>query len=513
MSPIQSYITEYLAGLSGIYFVRQYIVLICLFLFGAILSDVLLGKNESWMRRAVIAFPLGMSAFVITSYAMLVIGIPYRTSTVTVIWAAEAAAALFFGRKSFASFDRRSVKHMLIAAGAVLAAGAVAVSGIVPVSISNDSMYYFKRYPDCIVYFGGLRDQFDFWLTDTGLGIVSFDTLPALYGFGETFGIREFFHISFLAFFGMSVHDRAKKHTEHAIAAAVIVTLVLAVSTPFVILGHWALANMYFMEMFFISAYAAYDYDKSGIWAKSLLMVALSLFRIEGTIFVVWMILCVSYHSEDGKAYVKRALIPMMILFSGYCIKIFTQFYVFDNTYLFLTPMKAVLLIAAMAAAGMYILFLEGAVRKKTGPAVYIGVLLAGNIFLLLYDRAHYIGNLMAFRANLFRQSGWGMLPYFVIAATVLLVAEYALRRNRMKDAFSKPDSFSMTLTIGFLLIVLAASFGRGDVLAEDVGDSGNRVLLQIVPLIVMTFAELFISLMDGGAAEDGSEQQRTQNG
>ena len=58
------------------------------------------------------------------------------------------------------------------------------------------------------------------------------------------------------------------------------------------------------------------------------------------------------------------------------------------------------------------------------------------------------------------------------------------------------PSGFGITLAVGFLLIVIGASFGRGDLLSEDVGDSGNRVLLQIVPLVVMAFSELFLNVL-----------------
>ncbi|MBQ8007178.1 MAG: hypothetical protein IJ245_06070 [Lachnospiraceae bacterium] len=88
------------------------------------------------------------------------------------------------------------------------------------------------------------------------------------------------------------------------------------------------------------------------------------------------------------------------------------------------------------------------------------------------------------------------MLPYFVIATTVAFAAEYALIPGEKRESSRTSNAFNIVLTIGFILIVLAASFGRGDVLMEDVGDSGNRVLLQITPLIIMMFGELGMSLV-----------------
>ena len=121
--------------------------------------------------------------------------------------------------------------------------------------------------------------------------------------------------------------------------------------------------------------------------------------------------------------------------------------------------------------------------------------LLLGNAVLFVYKRDLYIGNLKAFYANLFRQSGWGMLPYFVITLTVMLVIEYMLIYKKTGRGIDAANDFNITLLAGFVLMTIAASFGRGDVLAEAVGDSGNRVLLQIVPLVVLTYAELTIGL------------------
>lgn len=391
---------------------------------------------------------------------------------------------------------------MIAATVVLLVAGAFATSAIMPVSISNDTMYYFKRYPDAIVYYGGLREDYDFFLTDTGLGIVAVDTLPALFGFGETFGIRELFHINFIAFFAVTVFERSKRYVSKkgCIVAAVIVTALLAISTPFVILGHWALANMYFMELFFIAAYTVMSDADEKMRISSLLLVALALFRMEGTLFVVWLIVCLSLYKDVGRRLSATALAPMAVLFSAYSLKIFKQFFIFDNMYHFLSPLKAALIVAAIVGAAVFLAFihkrLPGVISRRL-PALCLLALVGGNGVLFIYNRQLYIGNLKAFSANLFRQSGWGMLPYFVITMTVFLLIEYFIRYKKTGAGIDAANDFNITLLAGFVLMTIAASFGRGDVLAEAVGDSGNRVLLQIVPIVILTFSELMTGLIE----------------
>ena len=501
MSSLEMFITEYLAKTAGIYFVRQVIVILVLFVFGAVLSDALGGRYMPALKRCLAAFPVGAGAFAVTAYVMLVVGIPYNACTVISAAVLETAAAVILRRKSFAeNIKGDCLKHMITAAVIVLLVAAFATSGLAPVSISNDTMYYFKRYPESIVYYGALRDQFDAFLTDTGLGAVCIDTLPSLFGFGETFGIREFFHIDFIAFFGICVYERSKGHLtgKGPVIAALVATAFLAVATPFVILGHWALANMYYMELFFIAAYTLYDRECSRAGAGYVMLLALSLLRIEGTVFALWLALAVTLTSDIAKRLAVSVILPMTLLFGGYSFKLFKQFYVYDDIYLFLTPQKAAFLTGAMAVTGIYLYFVRPIITgkfEKMLPKLYIGALVAGNLLLLCMNMERYVTNLRAFYANLFRQSGWGIFPYFAIAMTAFLVIEYV--RLAINKA-GKPDEanfFDITLLIGYILIVIAVSYGRGDSLNENLGDSGNRVLLQVVPLVVMTFACLFTKL------------------
>ena len=501
MNGLEILVTEYLASLAPSYFIRQCLVILALFILGAVLSDLLLARDVSRRMRYVLAYPSGIAAFVITTYAMLVAGIPYNTLSVSIAMLVETAAAVILNIRS----DRKRqltlyVKPMLAALAAATICAIISCSAAAPVSITNDTMYYFKRYPDCIVYFGGLRDQFDSWLTDTGLGIVTVDTLPALFGFGESFGIREMFHINFVAFFSCICYERAGKYItgKNRIIAAALTAAVLVTATPFVILGHWALANMYFMEMFFIAAYTAVDFNDS-IGTKSLLLLALSLFRIEGTLFVVWLVLCICIYADIGKKLALSVMLPMAVLFGSYCLKIFTQYYLFDDIYLFLTPKKAVLLVGAIVATAVYLMFIQPVLPEKLTkylPCIYIAGALALNAAFLVRDSELYLGNLATFGRNLFGQSGWGMMPYFVITMGILLIMEYALAAKRGKIGAGRSNGFNITLTVGFLLITIAASYGRGDALSGYVGDSGNRVLLQIVPLVVLMYSELTMNLL-----------------
>ncbi|MBO6146061.1 MAG: hypothetical protein J6O70_00615, partial [Lachnospiraceae bacterium] len=57
---------------------------------------------------------------------------------------------------------------------------------------------------------------------------------------------------------------------------------------------------------------------------------------------------------------------------------------------------------------------------------------------------------------------------------------------------------FYDSLMISYVLTVIIAAFGRGFALRVGVGDSGNRVLLTAVPLIVFGIAMRLMAYRGG---------------
>lgn len=507
---------------STAFFVRQVIVVIVLYFLGLILQ---LAITPNHNRKSLItcllrSYPLGLAQFVITAYLILTLGIPYNNKTVTIAMAALVGIYLYFiGKgKEYTKIIKENKGLLAFAGIIVIVVAIISVSGLIPISISNDSMYYFHEYPRYIVHFGGLRDQFDTFLTDTGLGVVSIETLPFLYGFNESFGIREFMHISFIAYMSYLVYKRS-----HKMIAAIVVALLTIVSSPVYVLGHWAMANMYFMELFFMSAALMVDsfinreegktYSINEILPCVLITVACSFIRMEGGVFILLLLGCCSLLNIKGRDLILYMALPILIMLAMYEIRIFF-FYKIDNPYTFLTPGKALIQGAAFVCVIIYIAFIRDRLSekvKKKLPLLLIGALIGVNVLLLIYKKDLYIGNLKAFYGNFCGQSGWGMLPHLAIASIVIIIAANLII-NR-ESGKSKVDSeaferhFFLLITIGFMLVTLAVSFMRGDVLLIAVGDSGNRVMLQAAPLIIYTITLYFIRLNERFKENDNTSK------
>lgn len=503
-------VNRVISSVSGRYFALQVLAIFVIWLVGMILCTALKSR-----RRYTLAFPMGLSVFAIEGFAILTIGLPYNAPVVLIVYLFTAIIPLLILYRTGElgkEIQKIGIKRLLLALAVVVIIAAFACSGLIPLSLSNDSMYYFHEYPRDIVYYKGLRDQFDVFMTDTGLGSVIIDSIPHLFGFNETFGIREFMHMSFIAYFANLVYDYAMARMNRTAAkvTTVLAMLILATSTPVFILGHWAMANMYLMELFFIgAAEAAYC---SNFTLVAVPTVACALMRIEGPMYVLYLVLAISLLNHKSSDLVFKILLPIAALEGGYLFKIFSE-YVIDNPYTFMTPQKALIEIAAILAVAIYMLLIRERLPELISanlPGLFIAALVGGNLLLLLRNSELYMANLRAFSANLTRQSGWGMLPYLTASAVAILLVVNVFLKRIPTDKGVSDTLFFIVLTIGFALVAIALSWARGDALDEQVGDSGNRVLLQIAPLVIYTLTMCFANLTDGKtdiASDDAAKE------
>ncbi len=491
---MKEWIAAYLTQFTGRFFLNQLLVILAVYLVGlCFVVCIRRGVRDIW--TPLLAYPVGIAVYVLAGFLLLVIGLPFRAWTVLLLLLL-AAAFLCFLKKPFQSLrselavwkdgtkgqpKKRCVPW--IPAAAVLLAAVLAVSGLLSVSVSNDSMYYYSLYSRAIVSYGTYRREFNVFLTDVGQGAALIGTFPHLFGFNETFGIQQFFNMNFLCGFTYAVYEQAKAAGQKkALTAALLSLLVLLSAMPFLIVSKWAMANVYFMEYLFLCGYLAFRFqpgeercEEGLVCVQGILIAMLSTLRMEGGIFVIFAVLCISTLKYRNRELALCFLLPTACLQLMYDIRIFLTMDI-DAPYTFLTEKKAVVQLVGMAAVLLYLTLLRGRYFKKLQmhmEAVIIAGLLLVNAGLWVLDSTIYFGNLKAFSANLFNQSGWGLFPAFVIAMLLLL--------PKKGVSFGYHD----LLWTGYLLITLAVCWARDGILREGVGDSGNRVLLQIVPLIV----------------------------
>lgn len=487
MEMIQLPISYFLQQFTGTFFLNQVLTILILFAFGLFVMSCLgRGVHDCW--TVLLAYPIGLAVYVLASFFLLLVHIPYKTWSVLLTLFIFSMLLLLWKKpiKCLQSEWKQNRWKLLLVTVTVVLLAVIAVSGILSVSLSNDSMYYYSMYSRALVKYGEYRREFNVFLTDVGQGAAIVGTLPFFFGFNETFGIQQFFNMNFICIFAYAVFEQAKKaglctrHKAEMIAGFSI--LVLLSSMPFLIVSKWAMANVYFMEYLFIFCYLAYRFQPIGekceegiLFTLGILIAMLSILRMEGTIFVLFTLLCISMLAYKNRDLFCSFLLPVALLQLAYDIRVFISMDIIAP-YTFLTEKKAFIQMVGLGMVAIYFLVIRGRFFVKLQRHIQwiiMGGLLFCNIGLFSLDTSLYVGNLQAFAKNLFNQSGWGLLPCFAIAVWILLP----------KKGYS--FAYSDLLWLGYLLTTLAVCWARDGVLREGVGDSGNRVLLQIVPLVV----------------------------
>ncbi|MCR5733804.1 MAG: hypothetical protein K6G22_04270, partial [Lachnospiraceae bacterium] len=455
------------------------------------------------------AFPVGLSLYVISGYLLLVTDIGFSFKKMLAALLFFVIAALLFrllakGREK----DKESLfkwspysKKMIVTGICIFVLTALfSVSGILSVSLSNDSMYYFNLYPQALVNYGHLRREFNVMLTDVGLGAAVIGTLPHLFSFNESFGILTFFNLNFLCIFFYALFSCAYKSAQDrkkSLITALFGLLFLMSQMPFIIISKWVMANMYFMEYMFICYYllsGLSDKRKSGkkgmmtdkdIIPVVFMVTAMSTLRMEGTIMAILLLFIVSMLELSNGMLSFALILPQFVLQLLYDIRIFVRMDI-NAPYTFLTKSKAVIGLSALLLSFVYMLFVRGRVKlfdRHMGKLITGGLVLV-NAVLYFKDRELFTDNLIVFSKNLMNRSGWGTFPVAVLSVCIIIVFCTLIDKMPIKPKIT--DVF----VLEYLLLTLAVSFARENTLQEGVGDSGNRVLLQIVPLVVFALYE-----------------------
>lgn len=495
--------TELLGILSEGYLIRQAAVIAGIWISGFLFLQVSVKKRDS-VWQYLLAFPVGLSLWGVLGFALLVLGIPYRLGWIAAAYfTVYVLAAFFCKREEKWRLDLRVLPVLLL----VLALAAVACSGLFTISITNDSVYYYSVYPQMLVRYGGYRKAFDVFLTDVGQTTAMINCLPFFFGFEETFGIQHFMNFNFAGIFFTAVYETALpgRSKRTAAAAGLAATVFLFVSTPFVISAKWVLANVYFMEFMFLIFYLGGKCGRErGEWEKykwvlCLLAAMLSMMRMEGGMVACLLILCLSTLSCTNRDLCCFYLLPVALMQLGYYGMLFLKLKA-DPLYSFLDTGKALLMLALLLGLMLYFLLIRQKRFQsflKYPEAVILAGLAAGNLLLLAVNGQRYLTNLSCFVRNIFEQNGWGYFGYIFLILLLLIPK----KRRRI--------SYPVLFCIGYVLLTVAVCWARSGNLRVGIGDSGNRVMMQVVPFAVYAAAVGMINFLKQDA--EGVNERRME--
>lgn len=501
-----------LTDLSVGFFMKQVLVIMGLFLLGLSFLQIA-GRNMESKWKCLLAFPTGLALWCIDCFLILTLGIPFTIWSALITLVVLILLLVLAERKNFtAKTDKEEQakrrKTFLIAVCIAFVAACIATSGIISFSVSNDTMYYYLYYPEVLVSNGGYATAYDTFLSDVGPMAAIIGTLPSMFGFDQIYGIHQFFNLNFILLFAYIIFEKSNKElsAKSAIVIALVGTVLLVTSTPYLVISKWVLANAYVMYYSSILLFLAYKFrpsddkeDGNGMFPMVVcfvLMGMISMLRMEGCVVACFIIVCMSTLRYSNRELVCSVMIPTMLFPILYFIRYFLILKVSPH-YSFLTPQKALLMITAMLILLGYLLIIRGKRFMKLQSKMRILILLAlivGNGVLLIVSPSDYLAVIRAFYGNISNRQGWGYsVELVVICYCITLILSGIVSGFRLKYA---DIAYEDLILIGFVFILLTASYARGGGLRYGIGDSGNRVMMQVIPLAWYAVISKVIYLM-----------------
>ncbi len=520
-------------------------VIVGLFTAGLIPAGVI-RKRLPGKRDMLLAFPLGLSLFGVLGFLLLIFGIRLSMHNIIILYILLTAGLIAYtrfrpcdpGQELYEteedvpaadlpdkdSFKETRVKKngwkdaAFTAAGyaLVIMAALFSCSGILSQIVTNDSVYYYSMYPSILVHDGFISASLDKYLTDVGQTTAVIQCIPFLFDFDETFGIQHFLNFNFILIFFTGLYgalsgcfDLCKPYPRRrmrdlckpyfsdkpALAAALLGTLFLVSCEPFIVLSKWILSNVYFMDFLFIvflleltaagggrvsEGYFEDRAEERLLDFKILFMSAfLIMSRMEGGVLVFVLALALSVLPIKKEKLLIHFALPLCIMELAYYGMIYLRIGI-DPLYSFLDSKTALLMVGLIVVLVVYIIFIRDRIKSSFLPIWLLILLAMGNAGLMLINSGRYLTNLKAFILNVRLGNGWGLFSIVIVIYCIMLIFELVKRRGR-------DIPLMLFLPAALVLSIIAVCFARGGVLAVRTSDSGNRVLMEIVPLLVFS--------------------------
>lgn len=496
--------------MEGLYLFRQAATIVMLFASGWSIN-LLLGMAADREQNKIdaftgllLAYPTGLAVWGVMGFLMLVISVPYGLGSIAAGYGLLYLILGIFAFKSRKLHIEAGPIAGVLTVIAVIMLAVLCCSGIIPVSMSNDSYYYYSLYPQTIVSKGAYLRSFDVFLTDVGQTTAVIGCLPWFFGFEETFGIQLFLGFNLIGIYGLAVskYCQRKLMTKRLCSMTIpVVSVILLVTlTPFVVMTRWILANAYFMTYLFLLFVMTVELgeeiekcSKRNMILLALYVAMLSMMRMEGGMMAGLLTLtAMGIPQISNKLLLWSYALPIAVTQAIYYATIYLRIKV-DPLYSFLSTTNVFVMLGFAAAILIYICFFRKrafmALIEKYYAQLFLLALVLGNALIAVISTKRYVKNIYFLISNVVLQYGWGFFAVMVLVALIWLPVP--------KDFLKKID-FADVFTIGFVLFAVALAWARDGSLRLGIGDSGNRVLLQIAPFVMYCLTQKVVNYIKG---------------
>ncbi len=525
---------------------RQALAILLLYLIGNLFLCFVTARLKA-IFRVLFAFPIGMCLWVFVSYVSLLAGLPYTMYNTMLFLVMVLSMTYLAARRYHELLDRSENKARAFASGRqipdpgsdkagtpqacdrmrtshlhliTLGIAMLCSTGWLYVMISYDSLFYFINYGRALTVYQGfdaIAGANSFTLTNITQFLPLVCSYTAFWGLDQAYQIHAFLACNVVAAFGVGMYlitaqgrecRISEKDKNRTLLFAILLSTVLATSTCYLVISGWFLANMPCMAYIFFLYLAAVLYRKKLISQNISCMLicislaALALLRKDGIIydafFMVWMC-SIELFSKKRMAMLFAPAAALTLSWLAY-VRLGMNVGVGRGFYTSIANNKNIVLcIAVILACVLYIVIGHDVIKQICKNIRFLHevdimylVFVLGLLYVLILHFDITIDDWDYAIRNLFLYpSSWGISA---VLFGILIMLSFVIRFNLRGDHF---------VWIGYALLnLISYCYVDNKVFWVNWDDSYNRVLMQIVPVMLLIVGkELFTLLKTNGSS------------
>ena len=293
-----------------------------------------------------------------------------------------------------------------------------------------------------------------------------------------------------IVFYTVYTIMREQKSIWQACVATTVLVSLMTLSDIFVFHFFYIHVNIICALYMYLFVFALVKMQQQPVRAYELLallsLIAFSMARIEAPLFVIVILLVASFWQGWSYANRLKLIIPFVVLFVVWYARVY---FILPEPPDLLTKQLAIAVIAVLIGFGLFAVASDlkvlDPIVKRMPFLTLIGLALLSVVFILVKPE-HMLTSLASIVQNLLVYGNWG-LTWFVI---FFLATELYFAR---RDATERHWLFMVLVT--YMLLVYNLAYFREPYHHMGDYDSANRLVLQVLPLVLLYLSTLQVRM------------------
>jgi hypothetical protein len=463
-----------------------------MFSIGFLFSN-LLQTTFNGVFRTLIAFPVGWAVFGISATMVYAVYFTAISQVAVLVVVALITLALLLTNV----IQRCLSKHAIVSAAAgliVLTAASICVDVLRIVTITPDSSYL-ARFGQNIGLgnFEASRMVFSQW----GPVIPLIHSLTKWLNQRLYWQYEPLFALNLVALVWYTVYTVIRPHRSfvQSVAGAGILISVMTCSNIFVFHIFYIHVNIIaatYLYLAVVSVIAMAEQRGKAYEIVALLsLITFSLIRLEAPLFAIVILLVMMF--RNGYSYVDRlkVVIPFTVVLIAWHARVY--FFLPQEPDI-LSKRFVLAMIAVLIGFGLFTLSsgskpLSWIVKQTPGLTV-VGLMLTSTVLTMLKS-AHMGTSLKSIARNILFEGNWGYTWYLII---FLAAVAYFVPRDATGLGDGADHPITMVL-VSYIVLVYSLAYFTNAYHPGEI-DSANRLMLQLMPLVILYFAGHYVSVI-----------------